>query len=93
MTCKPQIFILDDDDEQVPQRDEAKLKEMRNNMAMELLWIQQAIESRKNVSTCTYIIGDLVPSRILFPLIQQNMYKTFLFRQDQGMSHMFTKFY
>eukprot|EP00057_Strongylocentrotus_purpuratus_P019238 XP_011673712.1 PREDICTED: IQ domain-containing protein C-like [Strongylocentrotus purpuratus] len=36
------------DDEQVPQRDEAKLKEMRNNMAMELLWIQQAIESRKN---------------------------------------------
>ncbi|XP_041473993.1 uncharacterized protein LOC121422844 [Lytechinus variegatus] len=40
---------LSDSDDEVPKReDERKLREMRNNTAMELLWIQQAIESRKN---------------------------------------------
>ncbi|XP_054751150.2 uncharacterized protein LOC129256944 [Lytechinus pictus] len=40
---------LSDSDDEVPKReDEGKLREMRNNTAMELLWIQQAIESRKN---------------------------------------------
>ncbi|XP_072176004.1 uncharacterized protein [Diadema setosum] len=41
-----QSLIDDDVEDAIP--DSKKLQEMRSNVAMELLWIQQAIESRKN---------------------------------------------
>ena len=47
----PDLDLPDDPD---------KLHELRDNVAMELLWTQQAIESRKKVSRSTIILFQTV---------------------------------
>ncbi|XP_068737392.1 IQ domain-containing protein C-like isoform X3 [Montipora capricornis] len=59
----PNLDLPDDPD---------KLHELRDNLAMELLWTQQAIESRKKVSRSTIILFQTV----------MTLRRVFFFKQD-----------
>ena len=55
------IFYSDSHDVEMPKslpQDPGELKELRKNIAMELLWVQQAIDSRKNVSLVPIFISQ-----------------------------------
>jgi CHASE3 domain sensor protein len=42
-------------------QDADKLRELRKNISMELLWVQQAIDSRKNVSLFFIMFIPYIP--------------------------------